>query len=206
MTTPTERPHLAGIIETADDDRPSITEVNGTVARFEMAYSTVAPTRRAFGPPTWVMLPSLVYVGFAFAVLATVVMAHTGSSNSALYRWVVEGDRGRPLGSVPLTAIIVVSALATLIRSRMRGVIVTHDGVESRTILAMGIPQIKKLAWPQIDRMVIDDQNDSVILELWNGGYERLPAVKDAAGLARHLEEIAASKKKQVTHLAKPRG
>jgi hypothetical protein len=193
---------LVGIVESADEEeRPSITEVNGTVARFEMAYEANDKQRHAFGPPLIQMWPSLLYLAFASVVVLLVVMAHVGSSNSSLYIWVVEGDKGRPLGSTPLAIIIFASALATVIRSRMRGVIVTHDGVETRTILPMGIPRVRRYAWAQLDRFVIDDKDKSVVMELWSGEYERLPRVKDAEGLARLIEGIAGARKKQVTRL-----
>ena len=69
------------MIETADDgDRPSITEVNGSVARFEMAYNPNPDDRFVFGPPLWQRLPSLLFVGFAGAlgVAATFIAYNSG--------------------------------------------------------------------------------------------------------------------------------
>ncbi len=193
---------LPGIVETADDEeRPSITEVNGTVARFEMAYEAGTKDRHAFGPPLSQVWPSLLFLAFGVTVVAVVVAAHYGSSNSSLYTWVVEGDRGRPLGSVPLSIIILLSGVATVARAMMRGVIVTGQGIETRSILPMGIPRVRKYAWAQVDRFVIDDKDKSVVMELWSGEYERLPRVKDPEGLARVVEGVAAARKKQVTRL-----
>jgi len=193
---------LTDLTET-DEERPSITEVNGTVAKFTMAYSPDAGPRRSFGPPLISLLPSFIYLAFALGVLGMVLLAHSSSSNSSLYVWVVEGDKGRPFGSGPLAGFIALSAVATVIRARLRGAVVGPDGVETRTLLAMGIPRIRKLAWPQIDRVVIDDQNESIVLELWNGAYERMPEVRDSKGLADMIEGYASSRRKQITHLAR---
>ncbi len=198
-----EDPRPLADLSDSDEDRPSITEVNGTVAKFTMAYSPDAGPRRSFGPPTITMLPSLIYLAFALGVVGMVMLAHGASSNSSLYVWVVEGDKGRPFGSGPLSGFIALSAVATVVRARLRGAVVGPDGVETRTLLAMGIPRIRKLAWPQIDRVVIDDENESVVLELWNGAYERLPDVRDRKGLADMIEGYASSRRKQITHLAR---
>jgi hypothetical protein len=82
----------------------------------------------------------------------------------------------------------------------MRGVVVTADGVEARYLLAMGVPKIRKWSWAQIDRFVIDDAD--VMLELWNGTYERLPKVRDGEKLANLLEGIAAARGRAVTRLS----
>jgi hypothetical protein len=191
---------LPDMVDSSDDgDRPSITEVNGTVARFTMAYSPDKADRFAFGPPMWQRAPSLVYLGAALILALVVFTAYHGSSNTSLYRWVVEGDRARPLGSVPLTFLIVFSAVATVIRAGMRGVIVTADGVEARYLMALGVPRIRKWAWAQIDRFVLDDED--VMLELWDGTYERLPRVRDGKALSELLERIAVARNRPVTRL-----
>jgi hypothetical protein len=190
---------LPEVVASAEDERPSITEVNGTVARFTMAYSPEKGDRFAFGPPLWQRAPSLVYLGFALTLACVVFAAYHGSSNSSLYRWVVEGDSTRPLGSVPLTFLIVFSAVATVVRAGMRGVVVTADGVEARYLLAMGLPRIRKWTWPQIDRLVLDEEN--VMLELWDGTYERLPRVREGKALTELLARIAVARNRPVTRL-----
>lgn len=184
---------LPGMIETADDgDRPSITEVNGTVARFEMAYNPNPSERFVFGPPIWQRLPSLLFLGFGLFLGIAALVAHNGSSNTALYRFIVVEGR------TPLVVVIVLAAVATFLRSGMRGVIVTRDGVETRT-LAMGFPRVKKYRWAQIDRVVLDKED--VLFELWNGSYERLPKVRDGAKMADLLERVAMGRGRQVTRL-----
>jgi hypothetical protein len=197
-----ERPaeDLPGLVESSDGDRPSITDVNGTVARFEMAYNPREDERLVFGPPLWQRAPSLVYLGFALALAGAVFAAYHGAtSNSSLYVWVVEGDRNRAMGAVPLVSLVVLSAFATVIRAGMRGVIVSRDGVEARYLLALGVPRIKRWTWSQIDRLVLDEED--VMLELWDGSYERLPRVRDGKGLASLLERVAAGRGRVVTRL-----
>jgi hypothetical protein len=199
---PSLRLELPDVVDSSDGDRPSITEVNGTVAKFEMAYSPDKADRFAFGPPVIQRLPSLVFLGFALFVAAMVFTAYHGSSNTSLYRWVVEGDRGRPLGSGPLAFIIVLCALATVVRAALRGVVVTADAVEARYLVA-GIPKVKRWRWAQIDRVLISERE--VMFELWNGSYERLPPVREAKKMADLLAGIATSRGRQVTRLASGR-
>lgn len=189
--------------ELADDgDRPSITEVNGTVARFEMAYNADQESMRvAFGAPLSARIPSYVFLALSIGVAVTVAAAHGMSPTSTLFIWVVEGDRGRPLPATVLSFIILISGLATALRSHMRGVIVHKDGVEARYLLPLGVPRIRKWAWPQIHRMVMDDEG--VVLELWDGQYDRLPDVDRPIELANLLEGMSARHNITLTRLKK---
>jgi hypothetical protein len=191
---------LEGIMDTVDEgDRPSITEVNGTVARFTMAYNLTQGQKATFGPPTIQRIPAYIYFAFTVLVVIVVAAAHLGSSNSALFVWVVEGDRGRPLGSTVLAFLIFASGLGTLVRSYLRGVVVSTEGLEGRYLLPLGVPKVKKWAWPQIHRMIIDERQ--VMLELWDGSYERLPDVGQPQELRATLEGVAASRKITITKL-----
>ena len=192
-------PELADLSDEPNGDRSSVTDVNGTVAKFEMSYSPPAGERIAFGPPMRMRIPGFVYLAFATVILGVVLVAHLGSSNSALFNWVVLGDRGRPISSAALAGIIMLSALGTILRANMRGVVVRADGLEGRYVLALGMPRIKKWAWPQIHRMVVDDTQ--VMLELWDGRYERLPQVAEPKKLGDLLERIAAGRQIAVTRL-----
>ena len=125
----------------ADGDRISITEVNGTVAQFEMTYSPPVGARAKFGPPWRARLPSAAYLLGALVLGALVVYAYAAApSSSALFVWVVEGDRGRPLSAGVLAGAILVSALATVVRTHMRGVLVSDQWIEARYLLPFGIP------------------------------------------------------------------
>ena len=191
---------LSSVAAEADEgERSSVTDVNGTVARFEMAYSPSASDRFAFGPPLRMLVPSCLYLTFAFCVVGLVVAAHLGASNSRLYIWVVEGDRGRPIGSVALALIVLASGIGTVIRAHMRGVIVRAEGVEARYLLALGVPRIKRWAWSQVERIIVDER--AVMFELWNGEYERMPEVKEPRKLRELLERIAAARHIRVTRL-----
>jgi hypothetical protein len=197
--TPPPSPPLADVVGDVDEgDRPSITEVNGTVAKFEMAYNADKSDRFAFGVPLVARLPGYAFLAFAALLGLTVLSAYYGSSNSSLYIWVVEGDRHRVFGSGPLAFIIVFAALGNVLKTALRGVIVTADAVEARFLVA-GFPKVKRWTWAQIDRLVVD-QGD-VMLELWDGTYERLPKVQDAKKLADLLAGIATARGRSVTRL-----
>ena len=205
MTEPQHSPsqprQLLDVVESSDDgDRPSVTDVNGTVAKFEMAYSPDKSDRFAFGPPLSARIPGYLFLAFAAVVGLTVFAAYHGSSNSRLYIWVVEGDRNRVFGSAPLAFIILFAAIGNVIKTGLRGVIVTAEGIEARVLLAGGFPKVKRWTWSQIDRLVVDEED--VMLELWNGEYERLPKVKDGKKLADLLASIATARGRGVTRLA----
>jgi hypothetical protein len=197
--TPPEGPPLPDVIdEVSDGDRPSITDVNGTVAKFEMAYNADKSDRFAFGVPLLARLPGYAFLAFAAIIGLTVLSAYHGSSNSSLYIWVVEGDRHRVFGSGPLAFIIVFAALGNVLKTALRGVIVTADAIEARFLVA-GFPKVKRWTWAQIDRLVVDEGD--VMLELWDGTYERLPKVHDAKKLADLLAGIATARGRAVTRL-----
>jgi hypothetical protein len=180
-------------------DRISVTDARGTIARFEMAYSPASGDKFSFGPPTYQRIPSLFFLAFAIAMVGFVFVVEAGPSTSRFYRWIVEGDRGRPLRAQTLSFIVLASAIGTIVRAQMRGVIVRADGVEARYLLPMGLPRIRRWAWSQIERIVLDDSQ--VMFELWNGQYERLPRVRDPAKLADLLERIAIGRRIRLTRL-----
>jgi len=182
-----------------DGERVSVTDVNGTVARFEMAYSPVDRDRFRFGPPWRQRLLSLCFVAFAGAMVATVLYGESRASGTALSTWLAEQDRGRPIGSLGLSVIVLLCALGTVARAQMRGLVIRADGVEARYLLPLGFPRIRRWTWAQVERIVMDEA--SVMFELWNGEYERMPEVQDHAGLCELLERIAAGRKIRLTKL-----
>ncbi len=199
MTQPrsptTELPEL---VPTSDDgDRPSITEVNGTVARFEMAFDPDERDRFKFGPPLLERAPALVFLGFTATLALTMFVAEHASSNSSLFMWAA-----RHPNALPAACIAFMCALGVVVRDTLSGVLVTRDAVETRSVY-MTVPRVKRYRWAQIDRLVLDD--DDVMLELWNGTYERLPRVRDGKGLADLLEKVAAARGRPVTRLDKTR-
>jgi hypothetical protein len=193
-----QQPHspahqLPQVVETDDEERPSITGINGG-ARFEMAYNPNPDERFVFGPPLWQRLPSLAFMAFAAILGVAALVAQSGSSNTALYHFIVTQNRS------PLVVVIALAAVATFIRSGLRGVVVTRDGVETRT-LSLGFPRVRRWRWAQIDRVVLDKKD--VLFELWNGSYERLPKVREAEKMVNLLERIAIGRGRQVTRLDK---
>ena len=197
-SSPPPPAHVAPDVIADDGDRPSITEVNGTVAKFEMAYAPETSDRFAFGPPLLSRIPGFAFLAFAVVISLLVFAAYHGSSNSSLYIWVVEGDRNRPFGSGPLAFIILFAAVGNVIKSSLKGVIVTADAVEIRVTYG-GFPKVKRWTWAQIDRLVVDEED--VLLELWNGSYERLPKVRNGKKLAELLASIATARGRLVTRL-----
>jgi hypothetical protein len=196
--SPEER--ILPIVGEDDGDRVSVTDVNGTIARFEMTYSPPAGGRLKFGPTLATRLPSALYLAAALVLGALVLYAYTAaSSSSLLFVWVVEKDRGRPLSANVLTVIVVVSALATVLRTHMRGVLVSDDWVEARSILAFGIPRSRRWAWSQVLRVVLDGTR--VALELWDGSFEKLPEVAKARDLVDVILQHAERKRIDVTVL-----
>lgn len=182
----------------AIDDEPSITGVHGSIARFEMAYDPNHEILR-FGPPGRQLWPGYVYLATTLAVAGTVASAYVLGPLTRIGVYVLEGDRDRPFPALVLALLLLASGIATVWRARMRGVMLHPEGLEARYLLALGVPRVRKWTWAQIDRFVMDDEG--VMLELWNGEYERLPPVSQQTKLTSALQTVAASRKKQVTVL-----
>jgi hypothetical protein len=92
-----------------------------------------------------------------------------------------------------------VSALATVLRTHMRGVVVGDDWVEARSLLALGIPRARRWAWSQVLRVVLDGTR--VAFELWDGSFERLPAVSKGRELVDVILRNAERRRIDVTVL-----
>jgi hypothetical protein len=183
-----------------DGDRVSITDVHGTVARFEMSYSAPSGARTKFGPPLGERVPSAAYLLGALLLGAAVLYAYSfAPSSSRLFTWVVEGDRERPISANILATIVVVSAIGTVARTHMRGVLVSDDWVEARYLLTLGIPRARRWGWPQILRLVVDES--TVAFELWDGTFERLPKVAQGQKLVDLLRQHAEHRRIDVTIL-----
>jgi hypothetical protein len=183
-----------------DGDRISITDVHGTVARFEMSYSAPSGAKTKFGPPLGERVPSAAYLLGALLLGAAVLYAYSfAPSSSRLFAWVVEGDRERPISANVLAVIVFISAVGTVARTHMRGVLVSEDWVEARYLLPLGIPRARRWGWPQILRLVVD--GTSVALELWDGSFERLPKVAQEQQLVDLLRQHAEHRRIDVTVL-----
>ena len=156
---------------------------------FDMTYRPLET--QIFGPPMMSRLPSFVYLALAVALVAIVVVGSNAASGSLLFRYIVELDRDRILGARPLAAIVLVSAVAAVVRARMRGVIVHPEGLEARDSLSLGWPRVRRFTWPQIDKIVLDAGQQMIAVDLWDGRREWLPAVEERDQLAAALEQVA---------------
>ncbi len=199
-STPSQDERVLPSVVDDDGDRVSVTDVNGTIARFEMTYSPPAGGKVKFGPPIAARIPSAIYLAGALVLGALVLYAYAAaSSSSILFVWVVEKDRGRPLSANVLTIVVVVSALATVLRTHMRGVLVSEDWIEARYLLPLGIPRSRRWAWTQVLRVVLDGTR--VALELWDGSFERLPDVAKGRELVDVILQHAQQRRIDVTLL-----
>lgn len=198
VTAPDPRP----LPEVADDDaRISITDTGGSVAKLTMSYSPPSggTHKRKFGPPVRSRVPSALYLLASILFGAFTLYAYSASTGSAAFRWAVEGDRIRPISASAIAAILLVSAVATVIRTNMRGVVVGDDWIEARYLLMLGIPKARRWGWPQVTRVVVDGHD--VGLELYDGTFERLPEVADGDGLVRLIAYHALRRHIDVTSL-----
>ncbi len=170
---------------------------------FDMTYR---PTRATFGPPLDVRLPSLLYFGAASTILLGIVLAPYLPSSTWIYQFVVVGDRNRAMPSIVFAIVLFSSALASILRQQMSGVVVHPDGVEIREVISFGLPRIRKYAWAQIDKLAIPTAPEArvrervdeapkkltkVRLDLWDGRHEWLPPVAKGTELLVTLERVA---------------
>jgi hypothetical protein len=183
-----------------DGDRISITDVNGTVARFDMTYEPPAAGDRVkFGPPLRSRVPSALYLAASAIFGVVTLIAYNAPTSSKLFVWAVEGDRIRPLSVGVIAVVLLVSSVATVLRTHMRGVIVTDDWIEARYLLLLGIPKAKRWGWPQVTRIVIDGPRTG--FETYDGSFERLPEVADGKELAQLMMHHAGRLRIDVTVL-----
>jgi hypothetical protein len=154
---------------------------------FDMTYR---PTERVFPAPWKYRVPALVYLALASALLATVLVVEAGSTNSQLYVLLVEQTSRRIINARTFAVLLFVSALAAVLRSSMRGVRVHEDGIEYRDIIALLVPRMRRIRWPQIDRIILDHPKQ-IAVDLWDGTSAYLPAVANELGLVATLEKVA---------------
>jgi hypothetical protein len=190
-----------------DGERISVTDVNGTVARFEMTYSPPTTERVRFLAPLAARIPSMAYLALAAAASGVIFVAYSSGPNTRLFQWIVMGDRTRPISAEILAVIVLVSAVATVIRAHMRGVILSGDWIEARYLLAFGVPRARRWGWPQVSRLVLDHgaiergSGSPAGFELSDGAFERLPEVAQPKKLRDLLVSHAVKRKIQVTAL-----
>ena len=152
----------------------------------------------AFGPPLRQRLPSIGYLTFAVLITAVIVYGQHAPSSSALFHYVVEGDRTRMIPSSVCAIILFTSAIAAVLREQMRGVVVHPDGIEMRELLALGWPRVRRFHWSQIDRVFVPPAEPNagapakpIRLDLWDGTQTWLPDVAKTLELGVMLERVA---------------
>jgi hypothetical protein len=154
---------------------------------------TYRPAETVFPPPWSVRVPSFIYLFVAIGVIAFVAIGYSSDSSSWIYEYTVERDVRRIMGSRMFAGLISLSALATVLRSGMRGVRLRPDGLEYRDIMGVGWPKVRRYRWAQIDGIILDQPN-SIALDLWDGTRSFLPLVNDRQALAAALEKVGASR------------
>jgi hypothetical protein len=159
---------------------------------FDMTYRPLES--QTFGPPMKTRLPSFIYLALAVSLVALVIVGSNAANDSLLFRYVVELDSQRILGARPLAVIVLASAVAAVLKTRMRGVIVHPEGLEARDTAGVGWPRVRRFTWPQIDKIVLDAGKETIAVDLWDGRREWLPAVEERDQLAATLEQVAVAR------------
>jgi hypothetical protein len=154
---------------------------------------TYRPEEAVFGPRWSKRVPSLLYLAVALGVCALVIAGENSSSNSELFDLVVAQDASRVMGMRTLAIVLLIGAVASVVRTNMYGVRIYPDGVEAREIHSLFIPRVRRYRWPQLERIVLDLKT-TVALDLWDGSRTFLPPVSDLAGLMATLERVAAAR------------
>jgi hypothetical protein len=174
--------------DASDGGRQSIAD--GSAAQFEMTYSPPRGGRTKFGPPMRTRWPSALYLTASIVLAVLVLRAYLGApTNSWLFSWVVLGDRHRPIAAGTLAAVILGSAVATVLRTHMRGILISDQWIEARYLLPLGLPRARRWAWPQVRRVVVDGER--VTFELWDSTWEQMPEVARPRELVILIEEHA---------------
>lgn len=150
---------------------------------------TYRPAETAFGPPFIVHLPSMVYVAIALTAVVVVLLAEQSAPGSFLYREVILRGAHGFITARTFAALLVAGAVASVVRTSMRGVRIRGDGLEFRDVFALGVPRLRRYKWAQIDRIVLDGPR-TIALELWDGTHADLPEVGDRVRLAAALEKV----------------
>lgn len=153
---------------------------------------TYQPQESVFGPPLWVRLPSFLYLVASLSVSGMIFLGEQSPTDSWLFRYVVQDDMTRVMSIRTFSVILIVSALASVIRAGMRGVRIYADGIEARDVAAL-VPKLRRYRWPQIEQIIFDGPRQ-VAFDLWDGSRAYLPAVGDRDGLTSALEYVAAAR------------
>jgi hypothetical protein len=150
---------------------------------------TYRPAETSFGPPFITHLPSLVYLTIAIGAVVVVFLAEQAPAGSFLYDQIIERSIRGVVSARAVAALLLFGALASLLRTSMRGVRIRGDGLEFRDVVTLGIPRLRRYRWAQIDRILLDVPS-GVVLELWDGSRAYMPEVNDRVSLSAALEKV----------------
>lgn len=157
---------------------------------------------RSFGPPLMERLPAFGYLALVTAVVGVIVYGHAAPSTSNIFEYVVVRDQHRIVTSTTCALILSASAIAAVVRTHLRGVVVHPDGIEMRELLPLGWPRIRRFHWSQIDRVLVPSANETIRrerpdsrrtigLNLWDGSTATLPEVANIIDLSVIIEKVA---------------
>lgn len=150
---------------------------------------TYRPAETAFGPPFSAHLPSMLYLAIAITAVVLVILGERAPAGTFLYRQVVERSLQGFVGARTVAGLLVFGAVASFLRTSMRGVRIRGDGLEFREVMPLGLPRMRRYKWAQIDRVLLDVPS-SIVLELWDGTRAYLPVVNDRVSLSAALEKV----------------
>jgi len=151
---------------------------------------TYRPAETAFGPPLIAHLPSAFYLLCALGAVVTVFVAYQSPAGSFLYQQIVARSMQGLIGARTVSLFLLAGAVASLIKTSMRGVRIRSDGLEFRDVVSLGIPRLRRYKWAQIDRILLDSPS-AIVIELWDGTHAYLPEVSDRDQLGSALEKVA---------------
>lgn len=137
-------------------------------------------------------MPTVLYVALALMTIVLVVVGENSGPNTWLFDFVVAQDQGRLMSSRTLAIVLAVGAVASVLRSNMRGIRVYGDGLETREVNYGFLPKVSRFRWPQLELIVLDQK--ALWIELWDGRRAQLPTVADRERLVATLERVAASR------------
>ncbi len=154
----------------------------------EEGQETTRFEERFFGPPTRALVGSWLHCGLSFAVVCLIFGAKFGVWGEALYEFFFVEER--MIDAETLAAGFILSATASFLRARMRGVNLRNGWLEYRDVINSVWPKVKRLRWAQVDE--IHFFSDAIALELWDGSTQVLPDVRHFDALVQQLTQIAA--------------
>ena len=142
---------------------------------------------RFFGPPRRALLGSWLHCSLALVVASLVFGAKFGLFGGVIYDFFFV--QKRMIDAETLAAGFILSAVASFLRARMRGVHLRSGWLEYRDVINSIWPKVRRLRWTQVDE--IHFFSDAIALELWDGTTQVLPEVRQFDDLSSRLTEIA---------------